>query len=109
MCGIVFCYTGPHEEFEDVYRPFRSFVAPAFGLLTPMPFPVLQGLFDPLYPPGLQQYWRGENFLELTDPAIATHTEWRARFLHSFRAVQRVLKWAQVIPAADEDANNRVR
>src|SRR4030095_814032 len=58
MCGIVFCYTGPSDAFETLFAPFRA-LAPAFTLLVPMPFPVLQTLFDPLYPAGLQQYWRG--------------------------------------------------
>ena len=38
-----------------------------------MPFPAMQGLFDPLLPPGLQWYWRGEYVHELTDAAIEEH------------------------------------
>jgi hypothetical protein len=36
-----------------------------------MPFPALQTLFDPLYPSGLQWYWRANFVKELSDPAIA--------------------------------------
>ncbi|EWH00972.1 hypothetical protein Q427_16500 [Halomonas sp. BC04] len=38
-----------------------------------MPFPALQSVFDPLYPPGLHSYWRGDFFTEITDEAIAVH------------------------------------
>jgi FAD binding domain/Berberine and berberine like len=126
MCGVVFCYTGPPDTFETVFAPFRA-LAPAFTFLVPMPFPVLQTLFDPLYPAGLQQYWRGDNFVELTPAAIAAHVEWGAKLptpLSSILiypidgAVHRVAesatafadrsaRWAQVIVGADPDpANN---
>ena len=34
----------------------------------PMPYPVLQGMFDALYPPGLQWYWRADFFSEISGP-----------------------------------------
>jgi FAD/FMN-containing dehydrogenase len=40
-----------------------------------MPFPVLQSLFDGLYSPGLQWYWRADFFRELSDGAIEAHVE----------------------------------
>jgi len=40
-----------------------------------MPFPVLQSLFDPLLPPGLQWYWRADFVKEFTSDAIAKHLE----------------------------------
>jgi len=40
-----------------------------------MPHPMLQGMFDGLYPPGLQWYWKADFFKELSDKAIATHVE----------------------------------
>jgi Berberine and berberine like len=44
-----------------------------------MPFPVLQSLFDPLFPTGLQWYWRGDFAKGLSDNAIDAHLEWAAR------------------------------
>ena len=38
-----------------------------------MPFTVLQSLFDPLYPKGLQWYWKGDFVEQLSDAAIDTH------------------------------------
>ena len=40
-----------------------------------MPFPMLQGMFDGLYPPGLQWYWKADFFKELSDEAIEMHVE----------------------------------
>jgi FAD/FMN-containing dehydrogenase len=74
MCGVVWSYSGPLEEAEEAFRPIREEVGPAaFEFLGPMPLPVLDSLFDALYPPGLQQYWRGDFVTELSDEAIAMH------------------------------------
>jgi FAD/FMN-containing dehydrogenase len=74
MCGIVWCYSGAIEGAEEAFRPIREQVGPpAFEFLGPMPLPVLNSLFDALYTPGLQQYWRGDFVSELSDEAIAIH------------------------------------
>ena len=73
MCGIVWCYAGALEHAEAALRPMRSVGKPAFDHVGPMPFPALQSLFDPLYPPGLQWYWRADFVKELSDQAIAQH------------------------------------
>ena len=75
MCAVVWCYTGPAEEAEEAFRPVREFGPPAFELLGPMPLPALNSMFDPLIPPGLQWYWKGDFVNELSDEAIALHVE----------------------------------
>jgi FAD/FMN-containing dehydrogenase len=77
MCAVVWCYSGPVEEAEEAFRPIREEVGPAaFEFLGPMPLPVLNSLFDPLLPPGLQWYWRGDFVNEISDEAIALHLEY---------------------------------
>ena len=44
-----------------------------------MPFPMLQSMFDALYPPGLQWYWKADFVDELADDAIERHVEHAAR------------------------------
>jgi Berberine and berberine like len=44
-----------------------------------MPFPALQGLFDPLLPKGLQWYWKGAFVTALFDDAIDAHLESAAK------------------------------
>ena len=77
MCGIVWSYSGALERAEEAFRPIREEVGPAaFEFLGPMPLPVLNSLFDPLLPPGLQWYWRGDFVKELSDDAIALHVRY---------------------------------
>ena len=73
MCGIVWCFNGPVEEAESIFEPIRQMKKPALEMLGPMPVPVMQGMFDALYPPGLQWYWKGDYVNELSDEAIELH------------------------------------
>ena len=47
--------------------------APFFDWMGAMPFPAMQGLFDPFFPKGLQWYWKGDFVKELPDEAIDAH------------------------------------
>jgi hypothetical protein len=75
MCAIVWCYTGPIEAANAILQPARSFRRPAWELFGPMPFPMLQGMFDGLYPKGLQWYWKADFVKELGDKAIDLHVK----------------------------------
>lgn len=79
VCGIVWCSTGSAEETEEALKPMRSTGNPLFDHVGPAPFPAVQSLFDPLFVPGLQWYWRADNFTELSDEAIARHVEHGAK------------------------------
>ena len=72
-CAIVWCYSGPHDRADEVLAPIRDFGSPLLVGLQPMPFAALQSAFDPLYPPGLQWYWRSDVCTEMTDAAIEVH------------------------------------
>ena len=127
VCGIVWCYTGPLEQAEATFKPIRSFKPPLLDLVGPLPHPALQSMFDALYPPGLQWYWKADFVNELSDEAIAApHEVWLCiPTMHSTMhlypingAAHRVGKhdtafsyreatWAQVIVGVDPDpANN---
>jgi len=128
VCGIVWCCTGTAEEAEKFTRPMRSVGHPLLDHVGPAPFPVVQSIFDPLYCPGLQWYWRADYVTELSDEAIARHVEHGSKIptLHSTMhlypvngAAQRVgrtdtaysfreANFAQVIVGVDPDpANNQ--
>jgi FAD/FMN-containing dehydrogenase len=72
MCGIVWCYSGPRDGAEAAFAPVHDLAPVLFGVHD-MPYPVLQSAFDALYPPGLQWYWKGDFFRELSDDAIKEH------------------------------------
>jgi FAD binding domain-containing protein/berberine-like enzyme len=127
MCAIVWCYNGSMEKANEILEPIRSFRKPAFEFFVPMPFPMLQGMFDGLYPAGLQWYWKATFFRDLSDEAIAAHMKYAAQLptLHSTMhlypvngAAHKVGKgntawsfrdavWSQVIVGVDPDPANR--
>jgi hypothetical protein len=75
-CGIVWCFTGAADQAESVLARFRRFKPPAADFAGPIPMPALNGMFDALYPSGLQWYWKGD-FFERVDPAaIALHLKY---------------------------------
>jgi FAD/FMN-containing dehydrogenase len=127
MCALVWCYTGAPDEAVERFAPIRAFETPAIDLAGPIPWPVLQTLFDGLYPAGLQWYWKADFFTNLDDKAIELHAKYAERLptMHSTMhlypingAVQRVGKndtafsfrdanFAEVIVGVDPDpANN---
>ena len=127
MCGIVWCYTGTMEGANYILQPIRSYRPPACELFGPMPFPMLQGMFDGLYPPGLQWYWKADFLKELSDEAIEAHIEHAARMpsMHSSMHLYPVngaahkvgpnetawsyrdAIWSEVIVGVDPDPGNR--
>jgi hypothetical protein len=78
VCGIVWCYTGPHAKATEVLAPIQEFGNPLIVGLHAMPFTALQSAFDPLYPAGLQWYWRSDFFHEISDEAIRVHEKYGA-------------------------------
>ena len=73
MCGIVWCYSGPEEQADEVFAPVLEVGSPALHGVHAMPYPALQSAFDALYPPGLQWYWKGDFVKGLSDEAIRQH------------------------------------
>jgi len=127
VCGVMWCCTGAAEEAEKATQPMRSVGKPVLDHVGPVPFPAVQSLFDALYPPGLQWYWRADFFKELSDGAVAQHVEHGSRLptphstMHLYPidgAVHRVgntdtafsyrdANWAEVIVGVDPDPANR--
>ena len=128
-CGVVWAYTGPLDRAEAVFKPIRQFGPPAINLVGPLPQPALQGMFDALYPPGDQWYWRADFVKELSDEAIKRHVEHGSQVptikstMHLYPvngAVHRVgqndtpfsyrdAKYAEVIVGVDPDPANAER
>src|SRR5690606_3377873 len=70
VCGVVWCYTGPIENSEKVFEPIREFGPPILDFVGEIPMPALNGMFDALYPPGMQWYWKAHYINELSDDCI---------------------------------------
>lgn len=129
MCAIVWCYQGSMEQANRILEPIRSYRPPAFEFFVPMPFPMLQGMFDGIYPPGLQWYWKADFFREISDAAIEKHLEHSARLptwqstMHMYPVNGKVNRagegdtafsyrdatWSGVIVGVDPDPANRAK
>ncbi len=70
VCGVVWCYTGSSEKREEVFKPIREFGPPILDFVGEIPMPALNGMFDELYSPGMQWYWKSVYLNELSDAAI---------------------------------------
>jgi FAD/FMN-containing dehydrogenase len=73
VCIVTWCYTGDMDHAAEVFAPIRQVGTPIMDFAGPIPWPTLQSLFDALYPPGLQWYWRADFFKEISDKAIDLH------------------------------------
>lgn len=123
-CAVVSCFNGPVSEGEAVMaRLTRTLPAPMFNWMQEHPFAVLQSLFDPMLPKGMQWYWKGDFVRTLSDEAIETHIAQAAKapselsLMHLYPingAVHRVAvdetpwpvrdaTWAMVIAGIDPD------
>ena len=129
MCAILWCYSGPAEDADKLLGPIRAVKTPAFDLVGPLPVPVLQGLFDALYPPGIHTYWKADFVNELTDEAIEIHLQHAAQLPTMLSTMHlypvngaaarpgnqetawnyRDATWAMVIVGIDPDAANDER
>lgn len=129
MCVVVWCYTGEMDQADQYFAPIRTAMPPAVDFAGPIPWPVLQSLFDALYPAGLQWYWKTDFFTDLSDKAIALHVKYGAQLptMHSTMhlypingAVHRVgpndtafsfreANFAEVIVGVDPDPANNER
>jgi FAD/FMN-containing dehydrogenase len=127
VCGVIWCCTAEPAAAEKATQPMRSVGKPLLDSLGPAPFPAVQSLFDGLYPPGLQWYWRADFFKEIPDAAIAEHAKHASKLptMHSTMhlypingAAHRVgnedtafsyrdANWAGVIVGVDPDPANR--
>lgn len=124
-CGVVWTYLGDPADADEALAPVRD-MDPAFDGIQEVPYPAAQSAFDPLYPKGLQWYWKGDFVARIPDEAVAEHARFAEAIptMHSAMhlypidgAVNRVGKqetawahrdatWSQVIVGVDPDPAN---
>jgi len=126
VCAVVWCYCGDEDKAAEVFTEPQQFGNPLLHGVGPVPFPALQSLFDGLYSPGLQWYWRADFVKEFPAAAIEQHVEFGERLptLHSAMHMYpidgavhdvanadtpfgyRDANWAEVIVGVDPDPAN---
>lgn len=76
MIGIAWCFCGELDQAEDLFLPIRTrFDTPALDWVGPIPYPALQAMFDPVFPRGMQMYWKAIFINEVTDEAIGAYIQ----------------------------------
>lgn len=129
MCGIVWAYSGPLDKAENVFEPIRNLGNIALDFVGPIPHPAMQSMFDALYQPGYQWYWRADYVNELSDAAIDAHLKfgnilpnmWSTMHMYPVNGAAGRVKnddtawsyrdatWAQVIVGVDPDPANAAK
>lgn len=66
-------FAGPVEDGDKAMEPFRQLAPRVAEMVSPMPYPWLNGAFDAFFPKGIRSYWKGAYVTELTDDAIDAH------------------------------------
>ncbi len=128
VAGIMWCYTGPMDKAEEKFIPIRKLAPkPIVDLVGPVPHPAVQSMFDGLYPPGQQWYWRADFVNEISDAAIDKHLEFAQKLPTPLSSMHlypidgaaheldkdatawsyRDANWAQVIVGVDPDPANK--
>ena len=75
MCGVVWAYTG--EDPDGTFAPIRAqFGPPALDWVGPLSHAALNSMFDGLYPPGDQWYWKADFVEEIPDEAVDIHVKY---------------------------------
>ncbi len=73
-CAVIGSFNGSAADGEKAIAPLlEALPPPMFNWMGAMPFPAIQGLFDPFFPKGLQWYWKGDFVKSLPDEAIDAH------------------------------------
>lgn len=84
-CALVVAHNGQLADAEKAVNAVREALPkPIIDWAHPMPYTALQSLFDPLYPKGLQWYWKGDLVKELPDAAIQAHIAYAAKLPSPF-------------------------
>jgi len=127
VCGVIWCSTADREQTNQMLLPTAAWPKPLLSGVGPMPLPVLNSLFDGLYTPGLQWYWKADFVDHLSDDAIARHIEFGGNLPTMFSTMHlypvngavhrtagdaaafsyRKAKWAEVIVGVDPDPANK--
>jgi FAD/FMN-containing dehydrogenase len=127
VCAVIWCSRADPALTAELLKPTERWPKPLLRHVGPVPFPALQSLFDGLFAPGLQWYWKADFVDHLTDAAIAEHVQHGSRLptmlstMHLYPingAVHRKkpgdtafsyrgTKFAEVIVGVDPDPANR--
>jgi FAD/FMN-containing dehydrogenase len=102
MCGVVWAYTGdtPDETFAPIRQQFGP---PSLDWVGPISHPALNSMFDGLYPPGDQWYWKADFVKEIPDEAVDIHVQY-GEMLPTWKSTMHLYPIDGVAGEVDKDA-----
>lgn len=102
MCGVVWAYTG--DAPDETFGPIRAqFGPPALDWVGPITHPALNSMFDGLYPPGDQWYWKADFVTEIPDEAVDIHVQY-GETLPTWKSTMHLYPIDGVAGEVDKDA-----
>jgi FAD/FMN-containing dehydrogenase len=79
IAAIAVCHAGDPAQAERDLKPLRDFGSPLITQIGPMPYPVINSIFDEGYPRGALNYWKSnfihamdDDFIDMAIDAFAT-------------------------------------
>jgi FAD/FMN-containing dehydrogenase len=75
LAAIIVCHIGPLDAGARAVEPIKRFGSPAMDVIGPMPYSVVNTLFDAGFPPYALNYWKANFLADLSDQAIDTMIE----------------------------------
>ena len=72
---VIAVCAGPVEDGEALVRELRTVAEPVADLIHPMPYTFIQSLLDPLWPKGINAYFKATNLAGLSDETIDSLVE----------------------------------
>lgn len=70
IVAVPVCHAGDLAAGEALVKPVRTVGTPAFDVIGPMPYPVVNTLLDGAFPKGARNYWKSAFFKELSADVI---------------------------------------
>ena len=70
VIALIAAWLGDIKEAEARLAPIRNFAAPAVDMMGPIPYTVLNTLFDAGNPFGVHRYWKSGYFSDLSEDLI---------------------------------------
>jgi FAD/FMN-containing dehydrogenase len=101
MCAVLWTYVGSKDDADEALSPARE-LGPDLDGVMEVPLPILNSLFDGLYPAGHQWYWRTDYVEEIPDEAIERHVE----FAHKMPTPQSTMHLYPLSGAPAQVAND---
>lgn len=73
--AVISCWTGEEDGLKPILESMRDWGTIAGQHVGPMPYPVINTLFDELLPFGLRHYWKSLVADAISDEALETHMQ----------------------------------